>query len=96
MNFPWLITLCQTVLSQRGRKWLNLPSMAPHNLWKRRRRLKSDQGQTEAEKRDVYISIPSPCNIISSVSSHLPVSCFRLIDNRKRVIGRLVSWLTRE
>jgi len=29
---PWLITLCQPVLSQRGRKWLNHPSMAPHNL----------------------------------------------------------------
>jgi len=26
--FPWLITLCQPGLSQRGRKWLNLPSMA--------------------------------------------------------------------
>jgi len=36
--FLWLIILCQTVLSQRGRKWLNLPSMAPHNLWKSRRK----------------------------------------------------------
>jgi len=23
--FPWLITLCQPVLSRRGRKWLNPP-----------------------------------------------------------------------
>jgi len=33
--FPWLITLCQpvlSVLSQPGSKWLNLPSMVPHNL----------------------------------------------------------------
>jgi len=35
--FPWLITLCQSVLSQRDRKWLNLASMAPHNLWTLRR-----------------------------------------------------------
>ena len=31
--FPWLITLCQPVLSQRDRKWPSLPSKAPHNLW---------------------------------------------------------------
>ena len=36
--FPWLITLYQPVLSQRGRKWLNLPSMTPHNLWTARRK----------------------------------------------------------
>jgi len=30
--FPWLITLCQPVLNQRGRKWLIHPSMAPHTL----------------------------------------------------------------
>jgi len=30
---PWLIALCQPVLSQRGRKWLNLPSITPHNPW---------------------------------------------------------------
>ena len=33
---PWLITFYQPVLSQRGRKWLNLPSMTSHNLWKSR------------------------------------------------------------
>jgi len=38
--FPWLITLCQPILSQRGRKWLNLPSMTPHNLWTARRKAK--------------------------------------------------------
>ena len=26
---PWLITL---VLSQHGREWFNLPSIAPHNM----------------------------------------------------------------
>jgi len=31
-TFSWLITLCQPALSQRGRKWLNLPSMTPHKL----------------------------------------------------------------
>ena len=35
--FPWLIALCQPILSQRGRKWLNLPSMTPHYLWAARR-----------------------------------------------------------
>jgi len=30
--FSRLITLYQPVLSQRGRKWVNLPAMAPHNL----------------------------------------------------------------
>jgi len=38
--FPWLITLCQPVLSQGGRKRPNLPSMAPHDLWTRRRKAK--------------------------------------------------------
>jgi len=36
--FPWLIALCQSVLSQRGRKWLKLPSKIPHNLWTARRK----------------------------------------------------------
>ena len=36
--FPWLIALFQPVLSHRGRKWLNLPSMIPHNLWTARRK----------------------------------------------------------
>ena len=36
--FPWLITLCQPVLSQHGRKWLKLPSMTPHNPWAARRK----------------------------------------------------------
>jgi len=35
--FPWLITLCQPALSQSDRKWLNLPSMAPHDLRKLRK-----------------------------------------------------------
>jgi len=30
-DFPWLITLSQPVLSEHGRKWLNLPYMTPHN-----------------------------------------------------------------
>jgi len=37
-DFSWLITLRQPVLSQRGKNWLNLPSMAPHNLWTPRRK----------------------------------------------------------
>jgi len=37
--FPWLITLCQPVLSQRGKEWLNLPPMTPHNLWTARRKI---------------------------------------------------------
>ena len=36
--FPWLIALCQPVLSQCGRKWLNLPSKTPHNLCTARRK----------------------------------------------------------
>jgi len=36
--FPRLITLCQPVLSQLDRKWLNLPSVAPHNLLTARRK----------------------------------------------------------
>jgi len=36
--FPWLIVLCRPVLSQRGRKWLKLPSMTTHNLRTARRK----------------------------------------------------------
>ena len=36
--FPRLITLCQPVMSLLDRKWLNLPSMTPHNLWTVRRK----------------------------------------------------------
>ena len=36
--FPWLITLCQPIMGRRGRKWLNLPSMAPRNLGTSRRK----------------------------------------------------------
>ena len=47
-GFHWLITLSQPVLSQRGRKWLNLPLMTPHNLWTVRRKaevqLRTDNG----------------------------------------------------
>jgi len=41
--FLWLIALCQPVLSQRGRKWFNLPSMTPHNLWTARRKAEVQQ-----------------------------------------------------
>jgi len=37
-GFCWLIALCQPVLSQRGRKWLNLLSKTPHSLWTARRK----------------------------------------------------------
>jgi len=42
---PWLFTLCQPALSQRGRKWLNLPSTCGHWV----RRPKSNHGQRMAE-----------------------------------------------
>jgi len=45
---PWVITLCQPILNQCGRKWLNLTSIAPHNLW--RSRPTSNHGYTVAEK----------------------------------------------
>jgi len=51
--FSWLITLCQPVLSQCGRKWLNLPSMAPQNWWTVRRKAERrpcNREQTMAEK----------------------------------------------
>jgi len=38
--FPRLITLCEPVLRQLGRKWLNLPSMAPHDLWTSKKTIK--------------------------------------------------------
>jgi len=38
--FPRLITLCQPVLSQRGKKVAQSPSMTPHNLWTARRKAK--------------------------------------------------------
>ena len=61
--FLWLITLCQPVLSQPGRKWLNLPSMEPtrpvdseeegrmepHGLWTARR--KAEWNHTACEQR---------------------------------------------
>jgi len=40
--YSWLITLCQPALGQRGRKWLNLPSMAPHNLRKSRTKAENE------------------------------------------------------
>ena len=52
--FPWLITLCQPVLSQRGRKWLVLSSMTPHNLWTARGKAEVQprtDGQTMADKK---------------------------------------------
>ena len=36
----WLITVCQPILNQRGRKWLNLPLIAPRNLFALRRKVK--------------------------------------------------------
>ena len=34
--FPWVMTFYQPVWSQCGRRWLNLPSMTPQNLWSSR------------------------------------------------------------
>jgi len=47
--FSWLITLCQPVLSQRGRKLLNLPPTTPHNLRTMRRKAEV-QPWTKVEK----------------------------------------------
>jgi len=46
---PWMITLCQLVLSQRDRKWFDFPSMAPLNLWTSRKKAEVD-GQTMVER----------------------------------------------
>ena len=46
---PRLITLWQLPLSQRGRKWLNLLSTAPHNMWISWRKVKSNRRQTMSE-----------------------------------------------
>jgi len=63
--FPWLITLWQPVMSQRGKKWLNLPSMTPHNLWTVRRKAevqpRTDNGWGGKEN--------VPCNLYSQVVS---------------------------
>ena len=53
-SFTWLTTLCQPVLSQRGRKYLNLPSMAPHNLWTASRKAKI-QPLTDNARTKKYI-----------------------------------------
>ena len=67
--FLWLIILCQPVLSQRGRKWHNLPSTTPHNLWTARR--KAEVGQIMVEKciLDVDWAIDWLTNLLSMFSS---------------------------
>jgi len=50
--FPWLLTLCQPVLSQHGKKWLNLPSMAPHNLWTSRKQAEVQPWTDEGCEKD--------------------------------------------
>jgi len=54
--FPKLIAFCQPVLSQHGRKWLNLPSMTPHNLWIARRKAevqpRRDDGWLKTKKEE--------------------------------------------
>jgi len=47
--FPWLITLCQPDLSQRGRKRLNPPQWYHPSCEQREQRLKSHHGQTMAK-----------------------------------------------
>jgi len=48
--FPWLITLCQPILIQRGRKWLNLSPMALHNPWTSRKKADIQPWKTMAER----------------------------------------------
>ena len=54
--FPWPITLYQPVLTQRGRKWLNLPSMAPHNLWPSRRKAEVQPWTDDSSKIEIGVS----------------------------------------
>jgi len=49
--FPWLSTLYRSVLSQCGKKWFNLSSIALHNLWKSSRKALFNHEQTMAEKK---------------------------------------------
>jgi len=45
-----------TVLSQRGRKWLNLSSMTSHNLWKLRRKVEVQSGTENSWKKLLLMS----------------------------------------
>jgi len=47
--FLWLITLCQPVLSQHGRKWLNPPHWHHTSCGHQEGRPKFSQGQTMVE-----------------------------------------------
>ena len=56
---PWLITLCQRVLSQHGRKWHDFPARAPYyDLWTSRRKAKiqpcTDDGWKEKHKMSTH------------------------------------------
>jgi len=62
--FPWLTTLCQLVLSQRSRKWLNLPSKVPHNLWTARRKAKVQPWPDEREK-----IVPEACSEVEGAKN---------------------------
>jgi len=55
--FPWLITLCQPVLSQCGGKWLNLPSLAPHSLWTSKRKANYGHAMAEIKKGSAVIKV---------------------------------------
>jgi len=54
--FKGFFTLYQPVLSQRGRKWLNLPSMAPRSLWTVRRKAElqpwTDDGRGRKKEKE--------------------------------------------
>ena len=60
--FPWLIILCQPVPSQRGKKWLNLPSMASNNLWKSRRKAEVQPTAENGGDEKISNTRPKTCN----------------------------------
>ena len=89
--FPWLITLCQPVLSQRGRKWLVLSSMTPHNLWTARGKAEVQprtDGQTMADKKkgirqDHYMKMQVR---IHCVSLHHDTLCIITPQKQQRLL----------
>jgi len=77
-DFSRPITFCQPLLSQRGRKWLNLPSMALHNLWTSRRKAEIqpwiDKGRKKTKcspnvlaKRWLQVYLNSGCPRVSQI-----------------------------
>ena len=79
--FPWLITICQPVLSQCGRKMAHSPPpMAPHNLWtsKSKAEVQSWTETLDGKKcRQMYT--------LYSLQSYITVSC----KTERMVLGNI-------